>query len=219
MTYGLIFDMDGVLVDSAKPHFESWCRLGCELGREVSEAQFWPTFGRQNRDVIPDLFEIHDAERIERLSERKEDLYRGIIRDRVPAMDGAVELIRACHGAGFKLAIGSSGPPENVDVVLRGMGVDDLFDAKITSRQVTRGKPDPQVFVLAAEALGIPATRCAVVEDAPAGVRAALAAGMTAIALTGGHPTEQLRSAHLVIDSLREVTPDRIGDLIQNRTV
>jgi beta-phosphoglucomutase len=217
VTYGLIFDMDGVLVDSAMPHYESWRRLGLELGCEVSEERFWPTFGRQNRDVIPDLFHILDAERIERLGERKEVLYREIIRVRVPAMDGAVELIRACHAAGFKLAIGSSGPPENVDVVLAGMGVDALFEARITSQQVTRGKPDPQVFSLAADALGLAPRQCAVVEDAPVGVQAALAAGTAAIVLVSGHPADKLRSAHLMVDSLRELTPERISDLIRSR--
>jgi beta-phosphoglucomutase-like phosphatase (HAD superfamily) len=77
----------------------------------------------------------------------------------------AVDLIWSCHAAGFRLAIGSSGPPENVDVVLDGLGVSDLFAAKITAKQVTRGKPDPQVFTLAAEALRLPPTRCVVVED------------------------------------------------------
>lgn len=215
VTLGLIFDMDGVLVDSARPHFESWCRMAREIGREMPEDTFQKTFGRQNRDIIPLVFGIEDKPTIDRLSDRKEELYRELIRDDVPAIDGAIDLIRACHADGFRLAIGSSGPPENVNLVLAGMGVSELFAARITAREVTRGKPDPQVFQLAAEALDLPASRCAVVEDAPAGVQAALGAGAVAIALTGGHPREQLASAHRVVDSLRDLSPSRIKTLIR----
>jgi HAD superfamily hydrolase (TIGR01509 family) len=211
---GLIFDMDGVLVDSSEPHFHSWQQLAREIGREMSRETFKKTFGRQNRDIIPLVFDITDESKIEQLSDRKEVIYRDLIRDNVPTMDGAIELIRACHEAGFKLAIGSSGPPENVDAVLEGMGVDGLFAVKITAREVNRGKPDPQVFELATQGLGFKPNECAVVEDAPAGVEAALGAGNIAIALTGGHPVEELQPAHLVVNSLRELSPERIQSLI-----
>lgn len=214
--YGVIFDMDGVLIDSARPHFESWRRLGEELGQDVTEEQFWPTFGRQNRDIIPIYFDITEPQRVEQLSERKEELYRALIREHVPGIDGAVELVRDLHDAGFKLAIGSSGPPENVDLVLAGMGIEESFDVRITSRQVSRGKPDPQVFQLAADGLGLSNRNCAVIEDAPAGVEAALAAGSVAVALTGGHDRDALGAAHLVVDSLRELSPDRITRIIDD---
>jgi beta-phosphoglucomutase len=216
--YGLIFDMDGVLVDSAQPHFDSWQRLAGEIDRDMPEDGFRKTFGRQNRDIIPLVFGIHDPETVERLSVRKEEIYREVIREEVPAFDGAVELVRACHEDGYKLAIGSSGPPENVDQVLEGMGIADCFDVRITSEQVTRGKPDPQVFVLAAEAMGIPAKDCAVLEDAPHGVEAAIGAGAKAIALTGGYPRDQLAKAHLIIDSLHALTPARIRSLIESNS-
>ena len=212
--FGLIFDMDGVLVDSAQPHFESWRLMAREIGRDMSIETFQKIFGRQNRDIIPLVFGIEDEATVERLSERKEELYRELIREKVPAIDGAAELVRACHESGFKLAIGSSGPPENVDLALAGMKVDRLFDVRITCEQVTRGKPDPQVFQLAAEGLEIPPERCAVVEDAPHGVEAALAAGAAAIGLASGHPPEALADAHAVVTSLRELSPEKIRELI-----
>lgn len=214
---GAIFDMDGVLVDSAGPHLASWQRMAREHGRELTEEDFRRTFGRQNRDIIPLALGITDAAEVQRLSDRKEELYRELIRGRVPAMDGAVELVRSLHAAGFKLAIGSSGPPENVEAVLDGMGLADLFHARATSREVHRGKPDPQVFTVAAGMLGLPPGDCAVVEDAPAGIEAALAAGAAAIALAGQHPKESLARAHLLVHSLRDLTPDRIAELIRNR--
>jgi beta-phosphoglucomutase len=212
---GIIFDMDGVLVDSARPHLRSWQLVARELGRDVTDEQFRETFGRQNRDIVPLLFGCHDDESVQRVSNRKEQLYRDLIRNDIPAVDGAADLVRDCRRSGFRLAVGSSGPPENVDLVLDGMGIRGFFDAVITARQVTRGKPDPQVFQLAASALDLPPQRCAVIEDAPSGIDAALAAGATAIALAGTHPLETLQRARVVVTSLRQLSPDSIRQLVR----
>lgn len=217
VSFGVIFDMDGVLVDSAPPHLQSWKALADELGSPITDEQFYATFGRQNRDCLAVLFGITDAESVSRLSDRKEEIYRAIIRQRVPAMDGAIELVRACHAAGLRVAVGTSGPAANVAVCLDGMGIAECFHARITAEQVTRGKPDPQVFRLAAEAIEIPPARCAVIEDAPAGIEAALAADTTAIALAGTHPASSLSRAHLTVASLRELSPRRIVDAIETR--
>ncbi|UCD29838.1 MAG: HAD family phosphatase [Planctomycetota bacterium] len=216
--FGLIFDMDGVLVDSTRAHFQSWCLLAEELGQQVTEEAFIQTFGRQNRDIVPLFFGYDDQETVQKLGDRKEELYRDIIRQHVPANDGAVELVRSCHQAGFKLAIGSSGPPQNIDLVLKGMRIGPYFDVRITSKQCTRGKPDPQVFSLAIEGLGIPAHHCAVVEDAPSGIQAALAAGAAAIALAGNHPPQALAAANLIVNSLRELSPDKLKRLIAQKS-
>jgi beta-phosphoglucomutase len=212
---GIIFDMDGVLVDSARPHLQSWQLVARELGRDVTDEQFQKTFGRQNRDIVPLLFGCDDDESIQRVSDRKEQLYRDLIRNDIPAGDGAADLVRSCRQSGFRLAVGSSGPPENVDLVLDGMGIRGFFDAVITARQVTRGKPDPQVFQLAASAMGVSPRWCAVIEDAPSGVDAALAAGATAIALAGTHPSHTLRRAHQVVTSLRQLSPSSIRHLVR----
>lgn len=213
---GLIFDMDGVLIDSAEPHWQSWKLLAEELGHELQEDAFIQTFGRQNRDIIPLFFGHDDINSIRRLGDRKEELYRDLIRDRIPAMDGAVDLVVACHEAGFTLAVGSSGPPENIDTVLRGLRIERYFNTVITSKQATRGKPDPQVFQLAAAGIGIAPHDCAVIEDAPAGVEAALAAGAAAIALIGTHPRTAFTAAHQVIASLQELSPQSIQKVIES---
>lgn len=215
--YGIIFDMDGVLVDSARPHYESWRRMAREIGRDMSEEDFRRTFGRQNRDIIPMVLGIDDPDEVQRLGDRKEEIYRQLIAESVPAVDGAADLVRSLHAAGFRLAIGSSGPPENVEAVLQGMGITELFSARATSREVSRGKPDPQVFTVAADMLGLEPRACAVVEDAPAGIEAALAAGAVAVALAGQHPVDKLGRAHWVVESLRDLTPERFRGLIENR--
>ena len=130
-------------------------------------------------------------------------------------MDGAAELLDALKAAGFALAVGSSGPPENVAVVLGRLGREGLFDATVTGNEVRAGKPDPEVFLKAAEKLGVQPRRCAVIEDAVAGLEAARRARMVPIALMGTAPRETLAErAALVVDSLRGLSPEVIGALI-----
>jgi len=216
-TRAVIFDMDGVLVDSHEAHFEAWKRLAGRLGRTITKEGFATVFGRKNRDIIKALWGDGVLEdETEALGDWKEDQYREILRENFPAMDGAAELLDALKAAGFLLAVGSSGPPENVRIVLEGLGRARLFDATVTGAEVKVGKPDPEVFLKASEKLGIHPRCCAVVEDAVAGVEAARRAGMTPIALVGTAPRETLAEAgaDLVVESLRDLTPDRISGLI-----
>ncbi len=211
----VIFDMDGVLVDSYQAHFESWRGVYGELGIDYTEAAFAADFGRTSRDILLRNFgdDLSD-ERVRELDERKEALYRDIIRENFPTMDGAVELVDALAADGFRLAIGSSGPPANVALVLEQFTAGRRIDAVVTGADVTRGKPDPQVFLLAAERLGVPHASCAVVEDAVHGITAAQRAGMAAIALTGTLNRDELSAADAVVDSLRQLSPQRIRALI-----
>jgi beta-phosphoglucomutase family hydrolase len=207
----VIFDLDGVLVDSAEAHHQSWRALAAELGQDVTAEQFASSFGRQNRDIIPLLFGGGDDHaRIHRLSHRKETLYRDMVRGRVPAMPGAADLVHGCRRAGLRLAIGSSAPVDNIELVLGEMGIADCFESIVHDGDVSRGKPDPGVFVLAAQRLGVGPEECVVVEDAPSGIQAACAAGMKAIGLTTHHDRQRLGQADLVVDSLGELTPERI---------
>lgn len=207
----VIFDLDGVLIDSAEPHRQSWELLAQELGREVSDEQFAATFGRPNRAVVPQLFGpgLSDA-RVRELGDRKEELYRELVTGRLPVIPGASELVRSCRNAGLKLAVGSSAPPENLELALRELELSDLFDAVVCERDVEHGKPDPQVFLLAAERLGVPPDRCVVLEDAPSGVQAAKTAGMKCVGLTSLHAADTLSAADLVVDSLSGLTPERL---------
>ncbi len=215
----VIFDMDGVLVDSYDAHFESWKRLYGALGLEYTEEAFSADFGRTSRDILRrTLGDDLTDERVAELDGRKEAFYRDILRESFPAMDGASELIRALADDGLKLAIGSSGPPENVALVVEQLAGAERFAATVTGADVTRGKPDPQVFLIAAERLGLPPAACAVVEDAVHGVTAAQRAGMVAIALTGTLKRSELSAADAVVDSLRQLSPERIRSLIASRT-
>jgi beta-phosphoglucomutase len=213
----VIFDVDGVLVDSYHAHLESWVLMAREHGLHLTEQEFATTFGQTSREIIARFWGsgLPPAER-EALDARKEAIYRDLIRASFPAMDGAVELIDALAAAGFLLAVGSSGPPENIELSLERLGRSASFRACVTGRDVTRGKPDPQVFAIAADRLGIPAARCAVIEDAPVGIAAARAAGMASIALVGTAPAEALAAADLVVTSLRELSPPAVAALVDH---
>jgi len=210
---GVIFDVDGVLVDSAAPHFESWRQLGSENGTVVTQERFATTFGRHNRDIIPLLFGEVSQQQITALSERKEEIYRGLIRTAAPIVGGAADLVRSLHDAGVRLAVGSSAPRENIDLVLEALGVRGLFSVIVSADDVQRGKPDPQVFVLACERLGIPKERCVVIEDAPAGVEAARAAGARCVAVMIHHGPQALRRADLRVGKLSDLTVGMITTL------
>ena len=217
MDFGVIFDVDGVLVDSYAAHFESWRQLVRELDIAVTEDQFVATFGRTSREVIRECWPslASSEERVRQIDDRKETLFREIIDADFPAMDGAVELIDALAAAGFRLAVGSSGPPENVNLVLTKLARRETFTGVVTGRDVTRGKPDPQVFQLAAERLGLPPSRCLVVEDAPAGVAAAKAAGARCLGLaSAGRDPASLGAADRVVRSLREVSAQDVKELL-----
>jgi beta-phosphoglucomutase len=206
-----IWDVDGTLVDTAELHFRAWKTVCEELGRPFTRDDFAATFGQRNPEIIRHLFgDRFDDARITAIGERKEELYRSEARAGVQPLPGVLPLLEGLRRAGFRQAIGSSAPPANLELILGLLGVADYFDAVVTGDDTSRGKPDPQVFLLASEKLGVPPGRCVVFEDAPAGVEAARAGGMKCVAVrsTGHHPTERLRraGADLVVDSLEQVT-------------
>jgi len=214
ITPGVIFDMDGVLIDSADAHFQSWRQLADEIGVTITKDQFAVTFGRQNNDIIPMLFHVKDHAQIKKLADRKEEIYRDLIRHDAPIVEGAVALVQSLHQAGMTLAIGSSGPLININQVLKFMGVENHFSAIVSADEITRGKPDPQVFSLACEKIGIPPIRCVVIEDAPAGVEAARSAGARCVAVLMHHPRSAFAQADLIVEKIGDLTVNQIVELI-----
>jgi beta-phosphoglucomutase len=215
--WGVIFDMDGVLVDSYQAHFIAWERTMKRHSLTMTEEQFASTFGQTNAEIFATLYPEMAADRYLQLSDEKEAAYRDIIASDFPAMDGASELITALSRAGAKLAIGSSGPPANVRAVLEVLPGGKYFQAKTSSDDVTRSKPAPDVFLKAAEKLELPPGRCVVVEDAPVGVRAGKAAGCAVVGLTGTVPGERLAEADLVVASLRQLSPEILKRILLKR--
>jgi beta-phosphoglucomutase len=185
----VIFDMDGVLVDSAEAHRRAWEQLGCEVGTPFTAALFQQTFGQRNASIIPLWLGARGvraitAERLDELADRKETLYREFVRQgAVRIYPGALTLLPQLRTLGARVAIASSGPRANISLLIDTIGVRAAVDALVASEDVTQGKPDPEVFLKAAEQLRVDACRCAIIEDSVHGIAAAKRAGMLAVAV------------------------------------
>ncbi len=205
--YCVIFDMDGVLADTGHIHYESWIKMATEIGVEFTREIFEETFGQQSPTITrklvgPEVDEIL----VENWANLKEKYYREMIREKLVPLPGVIRIIKELKSEGFKLAIGSSGPPENVELLLSQLKIKPFFDVIITAFDVKKGKPDPEAFLNAAKNLNINPKNCIVIEDAPVGLEAAKKAGMISIALTTTHNKAELVGAHLVIKDLTEIS-------------
>ena len=202
MIEAVLWDLDGVLVDTARFHFQAWSQLFDELGRSFGEEDFRRTFGLRNdlifREELPDT----SAEEMGRLSDRKEALFRRFAAGSVAPLPGALELVRRTRAKGRRMALVTSTPRANIDFVLGQAGLADAFETVVAAEDVSRGKPDPEGYLLAARRLGVPPERCLVIEDAPGGIEAGRRAGMRTLAVTTTHSREELTAAGTIVDSL-----------------
>lgn len=220
MVKGVIFDMDGVLVNNMSVHFEAFAAMAERYNLTAEEGvDFTHLNGRGNDDIIGALFPPHIiAEKgVEALAAEKEALYREIYAPKIAPVAGLRELLAEICDAGLHCAVGSSGPRVNVDFVLDRCAIEPYFDVRISGDMVTRCKPDPEIFLTAASRLGIAPEDCLVFEDAKAGIAAAKAAGMKVIALTTTHTREQLSPAEpdLIVSDFTEVSLGQIHALFQ----
>src|SRR5262245_24291200 len=169
-----IWDVDGTLVDTAELHFQAWVALAAQLNQPFTRADFAATFGWRNPEIIPKLFGAHRTDQeVAELGDRKESLYRDAARHGVALLPGARALLEGLRDADFRQGVGSSAPRVNLELILRLTGTEPFFAATVAMEDTRRGKPDPEVFLRAADRLGVPPARCVVFEDAPAGVQAA----------------------------------------------
>jgi beta-phosphoglucomutase len=214
--YGAIWDMDGTLVDTAELHFAAWSVVAKDLSLPFSHHDFASTFGWRNPEILRHLYgERFSEKEIADLGEKKEEYYRAAARRQgVVPLPGVKALIEGLRQSGFKQAIGSSAPRANLDLILKLTGLAFFFDVLVSMEDTRRGKPDPQVFLIAAERLEISPSRCVVVEDAVAGVQAAKAGGMKCVAVdfVGHHGQAALHSAgaDLVVKTLEELNADNV---------
>jgi len=210
----VIWDLDGVIIDSAEEHRKSWHRLAQAEGLPLTDEQFYATFGMRNDVIIPKLWGPMPPERIEVMADRKEEYYREFMRNAATPLPGAIELLSALRDAGYRQALASSTPIKNIELVNEILGLDRYLSVLVSGESVARGKPAPDVFLKAAAELGIEPARCLVIEDAVAGVQAAHAGGMLCIAVAGERDLPELRRADLMVKDLREVTVSHVRSLL-----
>ncbi len=211
----VIWDMDGTLVDTAELHFDAWVKLAAELGKPFSREDFAATFGRRNPEIIDYLFhDVHSPAEIAELGERKERYYRAEAARGVALLPGARQLLTAIAERGIPQAIGSSAPRDNLELILDLTESRPYFQGIVSMEDTSRGKPDPEVFLVAAKKLKAEPNRCIVFEDAVAGVQAAKAGGMKCVAVrfVGHHSDQALRAAGAdrIVESLENVLVDEL---------
>ena len=206
MIRAIIFDMDGVLVDSNAAHFLAFQKMGSALGKPFTRELLDQTFGMHNNQIFPLWLGSHlTPERVAELALQKESLYREAATGALKEITGATNLVKAMHHLGYPLAVGSSGPRANVELAVKTLKLETYFSTLVTGDDVVHGKPAPDIFLKAARNLNISPCECLVIEDAPQGVQAALSAGMKVIAVTTSRPANALSDAHRVIQSLHEI--------------
>jgi HAD superfamily hydrolase (TIGR01509 family) len=215
-TRAVLWDMDGTLIDSEEFHWISWRNTLANEGITITREQFLASFGQRNDSIIPPwLGATATGERIEKISKAKEELYRHLVRrDGMSPEPGVATWLHRLHHEGWLQAIASAAPRANIDAVLEALSATHIFQGIISADDVHRGKPDPEVFLIAASRVGVPPDKCIVVEDAVAGVQGARSAGMKSIGVS--HNGKQL-PADVVVQSLDLLAPDAFERLLEDK--
>ncbi|MBA7472508.1 Beta-phosphoglucomutase [subsurface metagenome] len=205
----VIWDMDGVIADTAQYHHKGWQIVFRKRGANYTKEDFRHNTGKRSDTIIKSVLGEKIAQgEIMAIIREKDETFRQLMGQNIRPFPGVLKLITSLKEHGFKIAIASSAPMDNIQLITQSLKIRNRFDAIISGWEVTKGKPDPQTFLLAAEKLGVEAEDCIVIEDAISGVTASRRAGMRCIAVTNTTSREELREADLIIDTLEEITVD-----------
>ena len=209
----VIFDMDGTLVATTEADYKAWECIFNDHGRPLSFEDYYPLLGKKSHDVVNDVLGIKDERSVEVLS-RKMKYFEEIVEEKgIEVLPFAFDFLRLLKDHNILLGLATSSRQAKMKLVLEQSGLAPFFDIRVTGEMVDKGKPNPDIFLLTAEQLGISPDQCIVVEDAIHGVSAALAAGMKCIAIVSTHTREEINHAHLVIDSYAELTKETLMNL------
>ncbi|HEV2580203.1 MAG TPA: HAD family phosphatase [Ktedonobacteraceae bacterium] len=213
--HAVIWDLDGVIIDSADEHRRAWHRLAQEEEIPFTDIDFWATFGKRNNDIIPQFWGDISAQQVADLANRKEVHFREYIRDAATPLPGSMELMRDLQKAGYRQALASSTPVENIRLISEVLHLERYLSKLVSGESVARGKPAPDIFLKAAAELDALPTHSLVIEDAVAGILAARAAGMHCIAVAGDRDLPGLRAADRVVRDLTEVSVEQVNSLLK----
>ena len=208
----VLWDMDGTLIDSAEYHWITWHETLGELAVELTRDDFAGWFGSRNDRILKRYFEGMSPDEMRRVGELKEERYRALVRrDGIALLPGVADWLERLADAGWRQAVASSAPPANIHVLLEVLDLEGLLQATVSAEEVPHGKPAPDVFLRAAEKLGVPPVRCVVVEDAAVGVEAGRRGGMRTIGITGPHGT---LDADIVTPTMADLPADTFDRLV-----
>ncbi|MDR0610320.1 MAG: HAD family phosphatase [Planctomycetaceae bacterium] len=198
----VIFDMDGVLVDNAHFHERAFVEYFSQYGTIFTSEMF----GRSNEDLMAELFPNESKERHQEFATGKETYYRQIYEPHIKPVTGLVELLKELKKNNIPIAVGSSAPAENIDFVLDKLQIRNYFDVVVVAAMVSKAKPAPDIYLKSAELLNIRPKNCLVFEDALAGIKAALSAGMKVVGVATSLPKEKLMETNKIINDFTEIT-------------
>lgn len=206
MYKAVIFDMDGVIVDNHHYHvaaFNEFCKL---KGIPFSEDEFRVKyFGKSNHEIFSGLLQREiSKEEAAMLGDEKEAMYRQIYKEHITPVSGLIDFLRLLKGNSINIAVGTSAGSQNLDFVLSNLNIRHFFDAQVDSSYVERGKPNPDIFLKAAERLGVKPSECLVFEDSVSGIQAAHAAGMDVVALLTTHKRDELPLVSLYVEDFTD---------------
>jgi beta-phosphoglucomutase family hydrolase len=203
----VLFDMDGVVVDNISYHFDAWRQFAGKYGFYLSDDELTRNVnGRVAREILEYLFRRElSPEEVHSYTEEKEDVYRELYRPHLKPAEGLVSFLQDLQLKRIPTAIATSAPYTNVSFTLDGTDTREFFGEIVDARHVRRGKPDPEIYLLAASRLGMPPEKCIVIEDALLGVQAGLNAGMKVIGVTTTHTPEELSNTHHIIRDFRDL--------------
>jgi HAD superfamily hydrolase (TIGR01509 family) len=209
----VLWDLDGVLIDSCYLHFKAWEKILHETGYPFTEEDFKATFGRNNRGVLTHLLGKPPAEDfLQEIADKKENLFREMMPGNLQALPGVIHWLTWFQEQGFKQAIASSAPPENLEAMVDEIDIRKYFDY-LAAGTTLPSKPDPAIFLLAAEKCGVEPANCLVIEDSPPGIEGARSGGMKCIAVETTHPASSLGRANLIVHRLTDLSPEAVESL------
>jgi HAD superfamily hydrolase (TIGR01509 family) len=212
----LLWDLDGVLVDSGRFHYQAYRQMLAERDIDLSAERFFgELIGLRNYDILQKVIGNLSRDEAERLAAKKEDIFRRLVAGDVEPLPGARELVLQARRESIHQAIVSSTPRENVRLILESLELENAFSVIVGEEDAKEGKPDPEGFTNAAVRLAITAADCIVLEDAPEGVQAGKSAGMRVIAVATTREPDRLSEADLVVESLED---ERVWRFIEGRS-
>lgn len=211
----VLWDMDGVLVDTGEYHFKAWKDTLQEYDIHYSRDTFRSTFGMNNRGLLQRVLGDRYTTALYRsISHQKEKTFREMIQGKIRLLPGVLPLLEDLQRSKIPQAIASSAPIENIRAIITELELQPFFQA-VTSASHMPGKPDPTVFLSTANELEVPAENCIVIEDAVTGVEAAHRAGMKCIAVTTTNPIKDLKHADLIVETLSGLDLEDLSRLLQ----
>jgi beta-phosphoglucomutase family hydrolase len=202
----IIFDMDGTLLESTEADYKAWEKVFIDYGKKLSFGDYVPLLGVRSADVITNHIGITNEDDVTRILKEKFDYFVEYINaNPVKAVDGAEDFLKSLSKYDVKIGLATSSRKEKMKLVLEQLHFLQYFDTIVTGEEVVNSKPAPDIFLKAAERLGVTPQECLVFEDGPVGVAAAKNAGMKCVAITETHPEEKLTQADIVIDTYTHV--------------